>query len=344
MLILAEASFYEYAAGGFELSTPVLLLIFAASTAVLLKGADLLVEGAASLAYRAGISHIIVGATVISLGTTTPEAAVSVMAATRGQGGLALGNALGSVICDTGLVFGLCALMTRIPADKYVLNRQGWVQLGSAVLLAMIVVYTYLAEGVSSIGRGAGILLLVLLVFYLLFSMRWAKKSPAIYEAERQVIPEISGIGRSVAAVAAGLVLVIVSAQFLIGSATDMSERFQVPQSVVSATIVALGTSLPELAVGISSVRKGYPEIMVGNIIGADILNIFFVIGASATATPLLVPWEVVWIHIPAMLLILVVFRVGIFTAKESFSRWLGVPLLGIYVMFNIVAYTWAGG
>jgi len=340
-LITAETVFlYDFLTNEGVFSLPVLFVILVISLAVMMAGAHWLVEGAASLAYRAGVSKIIVGATVVSLGSTAPEAAVSVLAAVRGQGGLALGNALGSVIIDTGLIFGICALVTRIPADKYILNRQGWVQLAAGVLLAAIAMFTFLSQGISTIGRPVGVFLLVLLVLYICASIHWSKQSPEIYEEKAQAVPLLSKTYMCVICIIAGLALVIVGAQFLIGSATQISVVFEVPQSVISATIIALGTSLPELSIGITSIRKGHPEIMLGNIIGADILNILFVVGASAATTPLAVPWEVAWIHFPAMLLILIIFRVCIFTAKESFSRWCGLPLLAVYIAFNIIAYT----
>ena len=115
-----------------------LLVVLVASLAVVAKGADVLVEGAAGSAYRLGMPKVIVGATIVSLGTTSPEFAVSVMAAWSGDAGLALGNAVGSIIADTGLIFGLGCLLTVLPADRFVLSRPGWVPFGSAVLLAAI--------------------------------------------------------------------------------------------------------------------------------------------------------------------------------------------------------------
>ena len=119
-------------------TTPILLLVAAAALIVLTKSADWLVDSASHLAHRAGLPKIIVGATIVALGTTTPECAVSVMAAWSGNSGLALGNAVGSVIADTALIFGLGCILVRLPADRFVLTRQGWVQFGSAVLLAAI--------------------------------------------------------------------------------------------------------------------------------------------------------------------------------------------------------------
>ena len=131
-----------------------LLLIIAVGFAVLIKGADWLVEGASGLAYRFGMPKVIVGATIVSLGTTSPEAAVSVLAAWEGNPGLALGNAVGSIIADTGLIFGIGCLMVALPADKFVLARQGWVQLLCGVALAAVCYVAYSMDGAAASTHG----------------------------------------------------------------------------------------------------------------------------------------------------------------------------------------------
>ena len=150
-----------------------LLALTALSIGVLGKGADWLVDSASGLAYRLGISKVIVGATIVSLGTTSPECAVSVMAAWSGEPGLALGNAIGSIIADTGLIFGLGCLITVLPADRFVLSRQGWVQFGSGVLLAAVCYGAFVISGDgATLGRPVGLLMLALLVLYLYVSIR----------------------------------------------------------------------------------------------------------------------------------------------------------------------------
>jgi len=314
----------------------ILLAIVAVSIVILTSGAGWLVDGSAALAYRLGISKIIVGATVVSLGTTTPEAAVSVMAAMRGHSGLALGNALGSVICDTGLIFGLACLLTRLPVDRFILNRHGWLQFGSGILLAVTVLASVWYFGRAELVRPVGVVFLALLVGYLFMSIRWGRGHPS-----RSA--DTSSPSRSVPLclimIVAALVLVVVGARVLICAVTQICLVLAIPESVIAATVVAFGTSVPELVTALTSIRKGHPEILIGNIIGADILNILFVVGASATAVALPVPREVIWIHVPAMLLILLLFRIFIFTSKTSFSRWCGLPLLVVYAGFVVVSY-----
>jgi len=325
---------FERIAGAGTPGVLLLLAILAVSIAVLTRGADWLVEGAAQLAYRLGISKIIVGATVVSLGTTSPEAAVSVMAAWKGENGLALGNAIGSVICDTGLIFGLGCLVGRLPVDRFILNRHGWLQFGSGVLLVALALLSLWYYGTAVITRSMGILLLGLLVGYMFISVRWARQHPL---AAQQKNDATKGVWLCLVMIVVGLALVVASAECLIGSVKQICILLNVPQSVIAATVVAFGTSLPELVTALTSIRKGHPEILIGNIVGADILNVLFVIGASAAAVNLPVPDEVFRVHFPVMLLILLIFRVAIAVNRKSFSRWTGLPLLAVYAGF--VAY-----
>jgi cation:H+ antiporter len=335
------------------LTTGILLLITVGALALLIKAADWLVEGAAGLAYRFGISKIIVGATVISLGTTSPEAAVSVMAAWGGNPGLALGNAVGSIIADTGLIFGIGCLMVSLPADRYVLSRQGWIQFGAAMLLAAICYLAFWIDGdAATLGRGVGILMLVLLLVYMFISIRWSRQHPDIGKKTQTEDDEEEKAAHSVlflvAIIAIGLTLVILASRLLICSVSVVAVRWGVPQVVIAATLVALGTSLPELVVGMTSIAKGHKELLLGNVIGADILNVLFVIGASASAASLpivevgsSVPRIFLYLHLPTMVLILALFRVYIADAigRGSFRRWFGLPLVLIYIAYVVAQF-----
>ena len=328
-----------------------LLLTCAVAIGLLGMGADWLVDGASGIAHRLGISRIIVGATIVSLGTTSPECAVSVVAAWSGQPGLALGNAIGSIIADSALIFGIGCLVTVLPADRFVLSRQGWVQFGVGILLAALCYGTYLVMGERAVlGRPVGILLLLLLAAYLYISIRWSREHPegepfqggAPGESIRPV-PLLAGVGLL------GLGLVILSSHTLVLSVTELAEaHWHVPKVVIAATLVALGTSLPEMVIGLTSILKGHKEILVGNVIGADILNVLFVVGASAAAAPLPVvesassaPMIVLYLHIPAMIAVLVLFRLFIQSScrRGTFRRWYGVPLVLFYVGYTVLAY-----
>jgi cation:H+ antiporter len=350
------------------LAQPFLLLIAAAAIAVLIKGADWLVEGASGLAYRLGLSKIIVGATVVSLGTTSPECAVSVMAAWSGEPGLALGNAVGSIVADSGLIFGLGCLFALLPADRFVLNRQGWVQFGAGVLLAALCYGHWVFQGAeATLGRWVGLLMLLLLAAYMIVSVRWSRRhphgepfqTPDELTREVPITPVAPAESRRrrlsflIAAMVAGITLVLFASRVLIATVTVLAERWAIPEVVIAATLVALGTSLPELVIGLTSIRKGHGELLVGNVIGADILNVLFVIGASATAAnlPIIehgtkVPEIFLYLHLPAMLLILGLFRIFIrsATGRGHFQRWFGLPLLLIYIVYAALPFLIARG
>jgi len=158
-------------------------------------------------------------------------------------------------------------------------------------------------------------------------------------EEEEGGAEEELGLGKAWVMVVGGLVLVILGARVLVPSAAEIALRFGVPEDVIAATLVAFGTSLPELMTAIAAVRKGHPEITVGNIVGADVLNTLFVIGAAAVAAPLAIPANFFYFHFPAMLIILYSFRVFIFMNKTRFYKWQGVWLLSVYGIYVFLQY-----
>ena len=292
-----------------------------------IKGCRLDDRRVVDLAKRTGIPKIVIGATVISLGTTLPEAFVSVMAAFMGNPGLALGNGVGSIIADTGLIFGLtCILASAVPVNRYILNRTGWVQVGAATLLVAIsLISLWASSDTPVLGRSVGVFFLILLGCYLYLTYWWAKSGSAQMTPEEDDDHELMDMLQCWLMVIGGLVLVVIGARVLVPAASEIAVRFGVPEDVIAATMVAFGTSLPELMTAISAIKKGYPEITVGNIVGADVLNCLFVIGAAATAKPLAIPENFFYFHFPAMLIILWSFRLFITMNKDGrFKRWQG--------------------
>ena len=351
----------------------VLIGIAVVAMYIVIKGADWLVEGAAGVAQLLGMPKVVIGATIVSLGTTSPEAAVSVLAAFSGNAGLALGNGVGSIIADTGLIFGMGLLLTQLPADKFILSRQGWVQFGSAALLAGICYVLFIVQGdAATITRWVGVLLVSLLIAYLAISVKWARAHPSggpghytegaeptdardLEGREHPALPgqsaephEIPGVWALVGMGLGGLLLVILAGDGLVQSVTICATRWGVPDVVIASTIVALGTSLPELVTGITAIRKGHPELLVGNVIGADILNVFFVVGLSALAAPLPIvdpaaalPTVFLVVQLPTMLIMLVLMRLYIFQAVRvgHFAKWMGYPLVALYLAYLVVSY-----
>ena len=327
-----------------EQSTATLLLIIVACIALLSKGADWMIDGVVDLASRTGLPKIVIGATVVSLGTTLPEAFVSVMAAYMGNSGLALGNGVGSIIADTGLIFGLTVVLTTVPVNRYILNRTGWVQVGSATLLVVIAVGALIAAPPGTeprLERWVGFLFLGLLAAYLYVTYLWARQGGAeASDGEEASTDAFMSLTLCWAMVIGGLLMVVAGARVLVPSASEIAVRFGVPDDVIAATMVAFGTSLPELMTAIAAVRKGHPEITVGNIVVADVLNTLFVIGAAAAATPLVIPPNFYSFHFPAMLIILYSFRVFIAMNRTGvFPRWQGVWLLTVYAVYVFLQY-----
>ena len=322
-------------------SMPVLIVVIVICIAMLSVGADWMIDGVVDLAERTGLPKIVIGATVVSLGTTLPEAFVSVMAAYMGNPGLALGNGVGSIIADTGLIFGLTCILAAVPVNRYILNRTGWVQVGTATLLVAIAVGALVfGDGEPQLGRWAGLLFLGLLLVYLYITYVWARQGAGVLPEEAEQEHELMSVGKSWLMIVFGLALVLIGARVLVPSASEIAIRVGVPDDVIAATMVALGTSLPELMTAIAAIRKGHPEITVGNIVGADVLNVLFVIGAAAAAAPLQIPMNFYYFHFPAMLIILYSFRVFISMNREGvFYRWQGYWLLGMYICYVVLQY-----
>ena len=290
------------------------------SILILGKSADSLVDGAVTVSIRTGMPRVIVGATIVSIGTTFPEAVVSVLAAFQGAPDLALGNAVGSIICDTGLILGLACTISPLPLNREVVNRQGWVQFGAGLLLVALCVPFSNIQDVGESGgvlpQWAGFLFLLLLVVYIVWSIKLAKTASVEDEIEED---STKSTGVLVLLMAIAAAFVGVSSMGLIDGTIVVAKEFNVPQGVIAATIVAFGTSLPELVTSLAAVKRGQGELAVGNVIGADILNVLFVAGAAAAVTPAGLNADKIFFafQFPAMLLILILFRIGIATAKS---------------------------
>lgn len=324
-----------------------LIVTIIVSVLALGKGADWLIEEAVAISLRSGVPRMIVGATVVSLGTTAPEAAVSVLAALQGNPGLAMGNAVGSIICDTGLILGLACLISPLKFDPAIVNRQGWVQFACGCLL-VAACFPWWAPNTALTAGGvlpqiAGFTFLGLLAAYMYWSVRIAKSQTA--DALPEELPAHSMVRGAVHFLAA-VAIVLVSSTFLIAAATVLAERMRIPPAIIAATMVAFGTSLPELIIVLTATLKGQGEIAVGNVIGADILNVLFVAGAAAAVTPagLLAEPSFFRLQFPAMLFVLLAFRIGIWAARGGkLSRPLGAFLLLAYVAVTVASFVVIG-
>ncbi|HRV08034.1 MAG TPA: sodium:calcium antiporter [Acidobacteriota bacterium] len=323
-------------------------LIIAGSLAVLWRGADVVVSKAVILSELSGIPKVVVGATVVSLGTTTPETAVSVLAALGGRPGLALGNAVGSIICDTGLILGLACLLRPLPLHRRIVNRQGWIQFGAGVSLVLGCLpfgnLSLIFEQGGSLPQVVGVAFLVALVGYAAVSIRWAHEGdlpvPELI-GEKDTSTEQARLLWVLLKLFLGLAVVILACEVLIPTTVEAARRLEVPEGVIAATLVAFGTSLPELVTAVTSSFRGHGEIAVGNVVGADILNVLWVAGLSAAVTRggLQVSPEFFSLYFPSMLFLLLVFRIGIVYSGRYLSRLFGGILLTAYLIVTVAGY-----
>jgi cation:H+ antiporter len=339
-----------------DLGQPMLLLICAVSLLALIKGADFLVEGIAAIAYRLRISKAVVAATVLSLGTTSPETAVSVMAAWSGSAGLALGNAVGSATANAALIFGLGCVMGSLPTDRFVLRRQAYWQIGAALLLSGACYLSFMMNGhTAALHRWQGLGLLALVLPYLYLSVKWGRQTsqnqaplnPKTIDAPASLIQQSLAV--LILLSLGGLVVILLSSRLFVVSILMLSRyHWFIPEVIIAATIVSVGTSLPELVISLTSVRKGQGEVLVGNVIGANVLNLLWVAGWSAIVAPLPLfdplskhPAIFLTLHLPAVLITLSLFTLFILgaTHRGRFARWNGVPMLVIYVVYVVTQF-----
>ncbi len=322
-----------------------LLLIVVVCLFSLGKGADWLVDEAVVLSSQWGLGKAVIGATIVSIGTTTPEAAVSVLSAIQGEPGLALGNAVGSIICDTGLILGLASLIAPLSFNRELASRLSNVQVSAGILMVLACfpwsspakVFT---QG-GTLHQYIGIVFVVLLGLYIWQSIRWAGSITDEPENDEKTEHKRSSTFVTLLKLIGSIAIVVISAQILIPTVKTLAIRFNVPEEIVAATLVAFGTSLPELVTAITAVRRGHGELAVGNIIGADILNVLFVAGVSAAATPvgLQASGKFFQFLFPAMVIILIVFRIGVFVSGSQLKRPFGVVLVAIYILVTILSY-----
>jgi cation:H+ antiporter len=254
-----------------------------AGLVLLYFGAEGLVRGSASLALRLGLSPLVVGLTVVAFGTSTPELMVSLKAALAGQADISVGNVVGSNICNIGLILGLCALVTPIATTSQI------VRIDIPIMLAITAITIFLLND-GTLGLPEGIFLTVLLVAYIVFSIGLARRQPAEdLDAEFGEEVKISKLGLTVdlLMVAGGLVLLLFGARFLVDGAVIIARTFGWTEALIGLTVVAIGTSLPELATSLVAAIKKEADIAVGNIVGSNIFNLLGILGITAIVHPL---------------------------------------------------------
>lgn len=284
------------------------LLMLLVGFAGLVVGGDLLVRGAVAIALRFGLSQLMIGLTLVGFGTSTPELVTALQAAFKGSPGIAVGSVVGSNICNSLLILGAAALLRPIVTRPDAFRRDGAVLLGATLICVGVVL-------VGFIGRIAGGVLLSLLVGYLILTY-FAERGSGSAGTDADVpLPAFRGIGASAALFIGGLVLTIVGARFLVDAAIEIAADLGVSEAVIGLTIVALGTSLPELVTSIVAAVRRQGDVAFGNIVGSNIFNILGILGTTAIAHPLAVPTEIarldIWVMLAATALLIWVTVTG---------------------------------
>jgi cation:H+ antiporter len=294
-------------------------------------GGDRLVDAAVAIARKLGIPQIVVGATIVSLGTTLPEVLVSTTAAFDGSAAIAAGNAFGSIICNTALIAGLT--QTIRPTKKVEVSSLLWRSgFFFAVLIAMNV-YGYVT---GAYGRPVGIMLLLLFGLYAYLNIR-RSGSEGEDSQEEEKNQEVS-VPRQLLVLVICAGLLYLGANLLVDNGIFIANAIGVPERVIAVTFIALGTSLPELVTSIVSLIKGYGNVGLGNVIGANILNLLLVIGIPAAVEGIPLERSTVTVDMPLSLLVMAILLVPILVRKRS-SRVQGAALLCIYVAYCILSF-----
>jgi len=321
------------------------VLLFALGLVLLIKGGDWFVDGATGIAERFHVPEIIIGATVVSIGTTLPEVMVSATSALTGHGEIAYGNAIGSIICNTSLIAALTVAIRPGPVDTKALKTPVLFFFGSA---AIYVINAYVT---GYFGRPLGILLLAIFVVYLVVTVRQGFKNPAGAAAEEAEAVEEeaakNSLVKDILLLVIGAALVAVGADLLVDNGTLIAQALGVPESVIALTFVALGTSLPELVTAITSLAKGHGSLSLGNVIGANIFNLVLVSGASMALAPFRIPQSSTLfgvnsslvLDVPLMLFVMAFLTLPALKAKKL-SRYQGIVLLILYAAFCGIQFT----
>ena len=314
------------------------VLLFIVGLLFLIKGGDWFVDGASALARRFHLPELLIGATVVSIGTTLPEVMVSTMSALSGHGEIAYGNAIGSVICNAALIAAITIAVRPGKVDPKTLKMP------VLFFFAAAAVYCVAAYGFGKFTRPMGFIMLAMFVAYMAANVIQMKNAPAEqHDDEEEAMP----LPKMLVLLVAGAVLIAVGANLLVDNGTLIAQALGVPESVIALTFVALGTSLPELVTAITSLIKGHSDLSLGNVVGANVFNLVLVSGVSVTLAPFTVPQSAtifgmnssLVLELPVMLAVMVLLTAPALL-KGKLSRAQGIALLVIYAVFCGIQFT----
>jgi cation:H+ antiporter len=311
-------------------------LLLLAGLVLLLAGGELLVRGAVAVAERFRVSPLVIGLTLVGFGTSTPELVASLGAALSGAPGLAMGNVVGSNIANILLVLGIGAAIQPFATQPAAFRRDGPVLLGASLLLALVCL-------TGIIGRLLGGLFLVLLLAYTMATYLAERHdrdpAAALHEAEaKRVAPVPRSLPLALGATLAGLAGVVIGAHLLVEGAIELARRLGVSDAVIGLTVVAVGTSLPELATTVVAAMRRHGDVAFGNIVGSNLFNIFGILGVTALVRPLAVPLSIARFDVWVMLAVAIV-GVGFAVTGWRVNRIEGGLLLLAYVVYLLVMF-----
>ena len=263
-------------------------LILTAGLALILLGANWLVDGSSSIAKKTGMSEFIIGLTIIGIGTSTPEMVVSFISALQGKAEMAIGNVVGSNIFNTLVILGITALLCPLAITKESLKRDLPLNIAVTVLLILLgLKNTIFGVGTNSLTRIDGVIMLLILALYFRLLLKKPKDGVIENEETNGEATKVFSTGKSIIFILIGLVGLVVGGKLFVNSATDIAKFFNMSEKFIALTIMAAGTSLPELATSVVAALKGRGQMAMGNVLGSNISNILLILGASAVINPL---------------------------------------------------------
>lgn len=301
----------------------ILLLI---GFACLIKGSDLFVDGASSIAAILKIPTVIVGLTIVALGTSAPEAAVSITSSMTGSNAMAVSNVIGSNMFNLLVVIGVAAVLSELIMEKEILKKDLPFLVSITILFAAFIIIGW------DISPIEGVVLLLLLAGYIIYLIRDAGKSGTAGYVEK---PKLS-LKKSVIFILIGLAGIVLGGDLVVDSASAIALALGMSETLVGLTIVAIGTSLPELVTSITALKKGENQLVIGNVIGSNIFNILFVLGASSAISPIPVDSSILIDVVFMVFVTLLCFRFG--KTQEKFDKREGAILLVCFIAYMVFA------
>jgi cation:H+ antiporter len=316
------------------------IVLFIVGFFILIKGADLLVGGASSLAARLGVSALVIGLTIVAFGTSAPELIVNLLASLSGNTDIAIGNVLGSNIVNILIILGVSAIICPLAVGKGTVWKEIPFAMLAVVVLAFMALDTFIDGAPASVlSRADGLVLIAFFVIFLYYIFGLARA-----DAARGVAPDESiaqyGLGKSIGLIVVGLLGLVVGGKWIVDGAITFASALGVSEALIGLTIVAIGTSLPELATSVVAARKKQIDIAVGNVVGSNIFNIFWILGISAVIAPL--PFSPalsfdLLVTLGATLFLFMALFVGARHTLERWQGWLFVATYIAYVAFLVI-------